>query len=194
MEKILNSIRFSEMPFSPDRSRKNEVSFAADKENTHISELVSANTAFGFKLFKELIHQDRESNVFISPLSVSTALAMTYNGAAGRTQKAMAETLELQGMCLARLNKANTMLADSLIDPESGVELNLANSLWADKNVRFKTGFLDNTQEFYEAEIRNLDLSQPRSMRRATSNRAWPSRTSQATRAWRETSPGTCGW
>lgn len=164
MEKILKSIRFTEMQSTLASNKKYGVSFAADNEDTHISELISGNTAFGFKLFKELIHQDRESNVFISPLSVSTALAMTYNGAAGRTQKAMAETLELQGMSLARLNKANTMLADSLIDPESGVELNLANSLWADKNVRFKTGFLDNTQEFYEAEIRNLDLSQPRSI------------------------------
>ncbi|TEU04523.1 MAG: hypothetical protein E3J22_06970 [Candidatus Aminicenantes bacterium] len=51
-------------------------------------------TAFGIKLFKELIKQDSESNIFILPLSVSIALTMTYNGGAGETEKAMAETLE----------------------------------------------------------------------------------------------------
>ncbi|GAH24297.1 unnamed protein product [marine sediment metagenome] len=42
--------------------------------------LVSANTGFGFKIFKELILEDSNQNIFISPLSILLALAMTYNG------------------------------------------------------------------------------------------------------------------
>jgi serine protease inhibitor len=56
--------------------------------------LISANTDFGFRLFVELSRQHDGENIFISPLSVSIALAMTYNGAEGETQQAMAETLE----------------------------------------------------------------------------------------------------
>ena len=53
--------------------------------------LVEANTGFAFDLFHQL-HGATEENLFISPASVSLALAMTYNGAAGDTAAAMAKT------------------------------------------------------------------------------------------------------
>ncbi|GAI85104.1 unnamed protein product, partial [marine sediment metagenome] len=56
--------------------------------------LVSANTGFGFDIFKELILEDSNQNIFISPLSILLALAMTYNGAVGDTNLAMAEALQ----------------------------------------------------------------------------------------------------
>lgn len=48
--------------------------------------LVAANTFFGFKLFREILKQDSSKNIFVSPSSVAIALAMTYNGANGKTQ------------------------------------------------------------------------------------------------------------
>lgn len=152
------------VPFSLAISGRGHIEPVGEDADSLISDIVSANKAFGFKLFKELIKQDSGNNIFVSPLSVSIALTMTYNGAAGETEKAMADTLELQGMDLAQVNKGNAMLVDSLMNSDSGVRLNLANSLWADKHVRFKTGFLNNNKEFYKAEIRNLDLSDPRSL------------------------------
>ncbi|MBU2562868.1 MAG: hypothetical protein KJ568_00290 [Actinobacteria bacterium] len=56
--------------------------------------LVSDNTGFGFDIFKELILEDKDKNIFISPLSILFALAMTYNGAVGDTNLAMAEALK----------------------------------------------------------------------------------------------------
>lgn len=152
------------IPFSLALNKKYTSATEVDSTVLSPSDIVSANTAFGFKLFKELIEQDGESNIFISPLSVSIALTMTYNGAAGETAKAMAETLELQGISLDQVNKENVKLADSLMDPDSGVQFNLANSLWADKDVRFRTDFLNKNKEFYDAEIRSLDLSVPSSI------------------------------
>ena len=152
------------MPFSLAISGRCHIQPVGQNADSMISDIVSANTAFGFKLFKELIKQDSKSNIFMSPLSISIALTMTYNGAAGETGKAMVDTLELQGMDLAQVNKGNALLADSLMNSDSGVRLNLANSLWADKHVRFKTGFQNNNKEFYKAEVRNLDLSDPRSI------------------------------
>jgi len=70
------------------------------------TQLVEANTNFGFKLFSEILQQDSNKNVFISPTSVAIALAMTYNGASGETQAAMAHALELQGMSLSEVNQA----------------------------------------------------------------------------------------
>ena len=51
--------------------------------------LVESDNKFGLKLFKEIVNEEKDKNVFISPLSVSMALGMTYNGAAGTTQEAM---------------------------------------------------------------------------------------------------------
>ena len=63
--------------------------------------LIEADNAFALKLFREIEAQEAiDSNIFVSPLSVSMALGMTYNGAAGETQQAMAQTLEFQGLNL----------------------------------------------------------------------------------------------
>ena len=63
-------------------------------------EIASANAEFGFNLLAELVEQEKGENVFISPFSISTALAMTYNGAAGSTATSMAEALRYQKMPL----------------------------------------------------------------------------------------------
>ena len=57
------------------------------------TQLADANTQFGFKLLDELRKQSEDKDIFISPLSISLALAMAYNGAEGETKGAMAETL-----------------------------------------------------------------------------------------------------
>ena len=58
--------------------------------NAQEQALVAASNAFGFDLFGEVLAQTPEENVFISPLSVSMALGMTYNGARGPTAEGMA--------------------------------------------------------------------------------------------------------
>lgn len=58
--------------------------------------LVAANTRFAFKLFAQLVQTDPTPNLFVSPSGVAFILAMLYNGAAGETQQAMAQALELR--------------------------------------------------------------------------------------------------
>lgn len=125
------------------------------------AKLVAANTKFGFKLFKEILKQDSSKNIFVSPSSVALALAMTYNGASGQTQQAMAKTLELQGMSLQQINAANASLKAILENPDPKVQLSIANSLWARAGVPFKQDFLQRNQNFYKALVTNLDFSAP---------------------------------
>ena len=56
-------------------------------------QIVESDNRFGFKLFKEIVKEEKDQNVFVSPLSVAMALGMTYNGASGETQEAMQQTL-----------------------------------------------------------------------------------------------------
>ncbi|MFN6537217.1 MAG: serpin family protein [Nostoc sp. EkiNYC01] len=124
------------------------------------TKIVESNNKFGFKLFSEVQKSDgAEKNVFISPSSVAIALAMTYNGASGSTQQAMAKTLELQGMNLSEINSAYAAALKQLLDnPDAKVQLKIANSLWANEEVKFQPDFLQRTEDFYQAKVSNLNF------------------------------------
>lgn len=124
------------------------------------TKIVEASNKFGFKLFSEVLKNDRgEKNIFISPSSVAIALAMTYNGASGSTQQAMAKTLELQGMNLPEINSSYAAVLKQLLDnSDTKVQLKIANSLWANQNVSFAPDFLKRTQDFYQAKVSNLNF------------------------------------
>lgn len=123
--------------------------------------LVKANTDFGFDLFAELARREGDKDLFVSPLSVAMALAMTYNGASGQTRDAMAEVLGLEQLSLEEVNQANAALRQSLQGLGTGVELSIANSLWARQGVDFKEDFLERNRQHYGAEVASLDFNSP---------------------------------
>jgi serpin B len=127
------------------------------------SRLVSANTRFGFKLFSEVAARNAGKNVFISPSSVALALAMTYNGADGETRQAISRGLELKEMSLEDANRANLQLKSALEKADPKVQLQIANSLWARKEISFRPDFLERNKEFYGAEVTELDFNDPNS-------------------------------
>lgn len=144
---------------SPQPTSDQKQQIAMKKTPEINPKLTEANTRFGFKLFSEILKQDRGKNVFVSPSSVAFALAMVYNGANGETQQAMAKTLQLNGMTLEELNQANADLKALLQNPDPNVQLAIANSLWARQDVSFKPDFLQRNQQFYGAEVHNLNFS-----------------------------------
>lgn len=125
------------------------------------AQLIAANTRLSFKLFSEILKQQPEQNIFISPASVAIALAMTYNGAKGETQQAIAHTLELQGMSLEEVNQAYATLRATLTNPDPKVQLSIANSLWGRQDEPFHPEFLQKNQNFYGAQVTSLDFSNP---------------------------------
>lgn len=130
-------------------------------DNPAFSSVASANTRFGFKLLMDAQAREPGVNIFISPLSISIALTMTYNGAVGETQRAMAEVLELEGLSLDTVNRSNKALRKSLESRGPRVELSIANSIWGRQGVDFNPDFLNRNQEFFEAEITSLNFSTP---------------------------------
>ncbi|WP_094677946.1 serpin family protein [Hydrocoleum sp. CS-953] len=126
-----------------------------------MNKLVSANNKFGFQLFSEIQKSQSDENVFISPISIAIALSMTYNGAAGETQKAMAKTLNFQGMSLAEVNQANKDLGILLNSLNPEIKLNIANSIWTNKGISFSPNFLQVNQNFYQSQVREIDFNNP---------------------------------
>ena len=124
-------------------------------------QLTSANNQFGFELFNHIFNPTQRQNVFISPTSIAIALAMTYNGANGETQKAMASALNLTELNLKDINVSYQKLQQNWQKAESPVQLSIANSLWAKVGVPFKHKFLKNNREYYSAQITNLNFANP---------------------------------
>ncbi|MBL8191000.1 MAG: serpin family protein [Acidobacteria bacterium] len=131
----------------------------------NLETLVAANNEFGFDLFNQLRTQDKDKNVFVSPLSVATALAMTYNGAAGETHLAMKRALKYGTMNHADINQSSQALMAKLKSADPKVELLIANSLWARQGVAFNPAFLDRNRQFFGAEVAALDFASPQAVK-----------------------------
>jgi serpin B len=133
------------------------------------AEVVRGNSAFALELYGRL--RGREGNLFLSPASISTALAMTYGGARGRTADAMASTLHF-GLGPDRLHSALGALLRDLGDKarRHGYTLNLADALWTQKGHPFVPEFLRLAHDRYGAELRELEFSRAAGDARRTIN------------------------
>ena len=126
--------------------------------------VVTANTKFGFNLFNAIRKTEQNKNIFISPFSVSVALAMTLNGASGETEQAMTNTLQLQGVDSESINMGYAGLRHALHTSDPKVILAIANSLWARQDVPFKQDFLQQNTRFFGAEVSTLDFTDPNTL------------------------------
>ena len=129
--------------------------------NTNV---VTANTQFGFNLFNAIRETEQNKNIFISPFSVSVALAMTLNGASGETEQAITDTLQLQGIGSESINTGYAGLRHALHTSDPKVILAIANSLWARQDVPFKQDFLQQNTQFFGAEVSTLDFMDPNTL------------------------------
>ncbi|MGZ2369800.1 serpin family protein [Ancylomarina sp. YFZ004] len=123
--------------------------------------VIASNNGFGFDLFRNLYQDDSSDNMMISPISISLALAMTYNGAEGETQTAFENTLHFTDLSRYQINTIYKKLQNYLkrIDPK--VRMNIANSVWSKRGTMVEEEFKNNIKEFYEAEFRIEDFSNP---------------------------------
>lgn len=122
-------------------------------------EVISGNTEFAFDLFRELNREDQEENIFISPLSISTALTMTYQGAGGTTREGMAEALHYQGVDLQSLNDTYQHLLGYLAGVDKDIELKMGNSIWIREGEEIQPGFLEVNKNIFRAEVAELDFT-----------------------------------
>jgi serine protease inhibitor len=131
---------------------------SAQKADTPVDPgIVTADNAFGLSLFDTLLGASGGGNIAISPLSVSLALQVLYNGAAGSTQQAMAQTLQLGTLSDQELNSDNAALQASLISADPKVQLTVANSLWVDQSDGSVLPSFTHTDEtYYGATIGDL--------------------------------------
>ncbi len=127
--------------------------------------LIEADNEFAFEIFKEVLqNEENEKNIMISPLSISLALAMAYNGADGETKEAMENTLHLHGLSTEDINKSYQSLINALLSVDPKVIMEIANSIWYREDFSVKEDFLNINKTYYNAEVAKLNFSDPASI------------------------------
>ena len=132
--------------------------------------VITGNNAFALDLYAQLRKQ--EGNLFFSPYSISTALAMTYVGARGETEKQMAYVLRFDPDQSKFHPAFAQVIHDLTVEKKKGYELNVANALWGQKGYKFLPEFLNLTNQSYGAGLRELDFATDSEAARQTIN-AW---------------------
>ncbi|MCP4638825.1 MAG: serpin family protein [bacterium] len=118
-------------------------------------EIAAGVNAFAFDLYGHV--RETEGNLFLSPFSISTALAMTYAGAAGDTAAEMASVLHLPDTP-ERTHLGYSGLMYRLWPPEKpDYELHLANALWLQEYYAFREDFLKVVRDQYDAGAEKVD-------------------------------------
>lgn len=124
-----------------------------------LEERVGQDNEFAFDLLKQTITESKETNVFVSPLSVSIALGMAWNGANGQTRTEMETALKMSGMSVADINEYYKVMQSKLPGIDPTTKLSIANSLWYRTGFTVKADFLKVNADYFNAEVRELDFS-----------------------------------
>lgn len=139
-----------------------ETSTNVDISKDGYKKIVPFNNQLGWELLP-IVPANVDGNTFISPTSLFMALSMIYNGADGVTKAEIANALNTEGIDGTKLNQANASLM-SMIDRDSKkIQLNMANSIWLNKNFHFQTDFAQNNRAYYHAKIQGIDINDSQS-------------------------------
>lgn len=116
---------------------------------------VQGNNQFAIDLYKKLSN-DSQKNIFMSPYSISSALAMTYAGAQGITAQEMTKVLHFSKKAM---NSDFQNLSNHFNNvSRKGLQLSIVNVLWCEKSIKFLNAYLGLTQNYYQTKVENLDF------------------------------------
>lgn len=129
---------------------------AMAQDPSKVGSLVEGNTLFALGLYQRVRVSD--GNLFLSPYSISTALAMTYGGARGDTETQMAKALRFT-IGQEDLHPAFAELESKLnkVQEAGNVKLSIANSLWLQRDYKFLDAYLSLVKKHYGVSITAVD-------------------------------------
>ncbi len=145
---------------------KQPVPIVGDEESTpivddngvtpeEVSTVIEANNKFALDLYSR--YKMKEDNIFFSPYSISTALAMTYEGAKGQTAEEMRSVFYFpEDDDERRSSYAN--LYKEINKEGKEYKLNTANALWAEHSFQFLDEYFNIVEEYYGGKVTNLDF------------------------------------
>jgi serine protease inhibitor len=144
----INTSVISEIKAMPE---KVDDSQASDEDTLAVA---SANNKFATNFYNEI--KTNEGNLFYSPYSISSALAMTYEGAEGATKEEMKSVFYFPEQ--EQMRKGNAAVYNSLNKKGKNYSLSTANALWAEKTCAFSQDYFSTIERYYGGRITNMDF------------------------------------
>ena len=117
--------------------------------------VVDANNKFAIDMYSEL--KSEEGNIFFSPFSISTALAMTYEGAKGETAEQMKQVFYFPENN-SEMRSQYLVLNSQINSKSDSFQLSTANALWAQKDYPFLSEYLNTVETYYGGKATELDF------------------------------------
>jgi serine protease inhibitor len=153
-------------PLSFSSCSKNDENLPAEPVPINLTQdqvaLIGSGNSFAFDIFNRVISGTPESNnIMISPLSISYALSMTVNGAAGSTRDSILKALRVNGLSVDALNKSYKSLTEALLSVDKRVLMSIANSVWTENDFTVRQAFINILTEYYKADSKSFDINDP---------------------------------
>jgi serine protease inhibitor len=142
-------------PVTPDNFPKLRPLTAAE-----VSTVGSSND-FAFRSFAALRQGAEGNNLCLSPLSVSAALTMAYNGADGSTKADMKQALGFAPQTDAEINESFQSLFALLTGLDKRVTFTAANSIWHGQQYQLAAPFVQQNQTYFGATVQGVNFSSP---------------------------------
>ena len=123
---------------------------------TETQSIVEGNTEFGLDLY-DLVAAETDENIFISPASISTALAMTYGGARGTTATEISEALHF-ALPVESFHKTMAEVLAGVQRDEEGRTIAINNRIFVDRRVVTPPTFSSLMSDTYNAPQQRVDF------------------------------------
>ena len=118
-------------------------------------DVIEANNRFAINLYSQ--YKSEEGNIFFSPFSISTAMAMVYEGAEGKTAKEIKSVFGFPKYDNSRRNQYSNLLSE-INKKDKEYALKTANALWAEQDFHFLDEYLTTVEKYYGGKTTNLDF------------------------------------
>ena len=158
--KLLLFLFVSVFYYSCDNTEESTEGIDYKLKTENAKNIVKENNKFAFDFFKEIANSETKSNYMVSPVSLSLALGMAYNGANCETKIAFDQVLNYN-TSLLEVNQFNKNLINKLSSNADGSILEIANSIWIKDDFPVKKEFINLNKDYYFAKVQNLDFNNP---------------------------------
>lgn len=126
-----------------------------------------ASNDFGHAVFRQLLKvADGSEDVVFSPLSLSLALSMAAQGAAGDTYDQFCKVLGWGEATREEVGAYYLKMIEGLVNADKQVSFTSSNSLWAAKNLDLKEAFAEQLSKSFAAESFSVDFALPETLSR----------------------------
>lgn len=137
-----------------------------DASPQDVQEVVRAGNRFAIDFYRNV--KDEEGNLFFSPWSLSSALAMAYEGARGETAHEIKKVFHYPETPVLRRGYA--WIIKEINSEDEDYSLDTANALWAQEGFEFLPEYLKAAGDYYGGRTTNLDFKSHAEKSRKTIN------------------------